>query len=163
VPGDLAGVGAAGALARADRAVCLDVARVEVERHRLPLEQAVHASEEVVERAVELAEVPERETTQEAPERRRLGQGVAPQLLLGRVGAQQGDVLEAVAAGDQRLAEREDHLGRRIAARALLDRDPIEQLRQPEPVGELAHEHETGVGCDLLTRGGDLDQRRPSC
>jgi hypothetical protein len=42
VPGDLAGVGAACALPRAGRAVMLDHGRVELERHRLPLEQRMH-------------------------------------------------------------------------------------------------------------------------
>jgi hypothetical protein len=86
---------------------------------------------------------------------------MAPQPLLGRVGPHDREIVEALAAGDQRLAEGEDRLRRRVAAPALLNRDRIEQLPHPEALDELADEHEAGVRRDLLAGGRDLDQRRP--
>lgn len=163
MPGDLARVGAVGALARADRAVVLDQRRVEVERRLRTLEQRMDAGEELVERAVELAEMAEREAAQEAPERGRVRKPVAAEGLLGAVATQEVDVVETLASGDQRLAEGEDRLCRRIPASAALDRDPFEQLRQAESIGELAHEHESGMGGHLLAGRGDLDQRRSPC
>jgi hypothetical protein len=134
-----------------------------VERHLLALEERADAGEEPVEGAIELADVAEVEARQEAPERRRIGDRVAAELLLGGVGAQDGRVFEALAARDQRLAERERLLRRGVAPLALLDRDRVEQLRELEALGELAHEQEPGVGCDLLAGGHDLHQRRPPC
>lgn len=88
----------------------LDIGRVQVERHRLPLHKRMHTSEDRVERPVELAEVAEAEAAQEAAERRRLRQPVTAQKLLRRIAAQQRDVVETLAAGDQRLAQAEDRL-----------------------------------------------------
>src|SRR6266542_1421745 len=128
MPGDLARVDAARSLPRADRAVMLDVARVQVERDRLPLEQRMHPGAQLIERPVELAEMAERETAQETPERRRLRQTMTTQQLLRRIGAQQRNVVEALAARDQRLAEREDRLRRRVTTPPLFHRQPVEQL-----------------------------------
>src|SRR3990170_7247427 len=161
VPGHLAGIGAACPLPRARGAVVLDEGRVEVERHLLALEQRADAGEEPVEGAVELADVAEVEARQKAPERRRVGDRVAAQLLLGCVGAQERRVLEALAARDQRLAERERLLRRGVTPLALLDRNRVEQLWELEALGEFAHQHEPGVRGDLLAGGSDLDQRRP--
>jgi len=60
----------------------LDVGRVQIERHCLPIEQRMHASEQLVERPVELADVTEAEAAQKAAERRRLGQTMTAQKLL---------------------------------------------------------------------------------
>jgi hypothetical protein len=68
VPGDLARIGAARALARADRPVVLNKRRVEVEGHLLPLEQGMDAREEAVEGVVQLTDVAEIEAGEEAPE-----------------------------------------------------------------------------------------------
>src|SRR5712692_9695959 len=132
MPGDLTGVGAARPLPRAGGAVVLDERRVEVERHLLALEQRADAGEEPVEGAIELADVAEVEARQEAPESGRVGDSVAAELLLGCVGAQDRRVLETLATRDQRLAERERLLRRRVAPLAFLDRNRVEQLGQPE-------------------------------
>ena len=79
MPSNLAGVDAARALPGADRAVVLDVARVQIERQRRPAtEQRVDAGEDGTKRAVELPDVAEVEAGEEAPERRRIGDGVTP-------------------------------------------------------------------------------------
>ena len=83
----------------------LDIGRVEVERHRLPLEQRMDTREQLVERPVELAEVAEAEAAQKTTQRRRLRQTVTAQKLLRRIAAQERDVVEALAARDQRLAK----------------------------------------------------------
>jgi hypothetical protein len=163
VPADLARVGAARALPGADRPVVLDVGRIQIERHRLPIEQRMHAREQLVERPVELTDMTEAEAAQKASQRRRLGQPVTAQKLLRRVGPQQRHVVEALTAGDQRLAQAQDRLRRRVAAAALLHRHPVEQLSNPEPSGQLAHQDEPGVRCQLLRRRRHLDQRRPLC
>ncbi len=72
------------------------------------------------------------------------------QLLLGRIGAKQRRIVETLTAGDQRLAEGEHRLAGRIAAVALLDRDPVQQPRHRQRLGQLAHKHKPGVGGDLL-------------
>jgi hypothetical protein len=141
----------------------LDVGRVQVERHRLPLEQRMHAREQPVERAVELADVAEAEAAQKPAERRRLRQPVTAQKLLRRVAAQQRDVVQALAASDQRLAQPEDRLPGRVAATALLHRHTVEQLADAEPTGQLAHEHQPSMRRQLLRRGRHPDQRRPLC
>jgi hypothetical protein len=124
----------------------------------------MHASEQLVERPVELADVTEAEAAQKAAERRRLWQPMTAQKFLGRVGPQKRDIVEALAAGDQRLAQAEDRLCRRVAAAALLHRDEtVEQLTDSEPTSQLAHQHEPGMRRQLLRRGGNLDQRRPLC
>jgi hypothetical protein len=112
VPADLALVAAARPLPGTDRAVMLDVGRVDVERHRLPVEQRMHTREQLVECPVELADVTEAEAAQKTAERRRLGQPVTAQKLLRRVGPHQRDVVEALAASDQRLTQAEDRLRR---------------------------------------------------
>src|SRR6266540_786160 len=126
MPGDLAGVGAARALAGAGRAVVLDQRRVEVERDRLPVEQRVDTSKELIESTVELADVAETEARQEAAERRRVGHRVATKPLLGRVATKQRRVVETLSPGDQRLAERQRLLRGRITTPALLDGDRVE-------------------------------------
>ena len=163
MPGDLALVRATRPLPGAGRAVVLDVGRVQVERHRLPIQQRLHARKQLVERPVELADVTEVEAAQKAAERRRLGQPVTAQQLLRRVGPQNRDVVEAVATGDQRLAQAEDRLRRRVAAPALLHRHPVEQLVDAKPLSELPHQHEPGMRRQLLRRRGHPDQRRPLC
>jgi hypothetical protein len=72
-------------------------------------------------------------------------------------------VVEALTTGDQRLAQAEDRLRRRVATPALLHRHPVEQLANAEPVGQFPHEHKPGMRRDLLRRGRDPDQRRPLC
>ncbi len=141
----------------------LDVGRVEVERHRFAIEQRMHTRKQLVERPIELADMAETEATQKAAQRRRLRQPVTAQKLLRRITAQQRHVVEALTARDQRLAQAEDRLRRRITAPALLHRHPVEQLTDTEPASQLAHEHEPRVRRDLLTRGRHLDQRRPLC
>ena len=163
VPGDLARVGAARSLTRADRAVVLDEGGVEVERHPVARKERLDAREQLVERAVELPQVAEREARKEAAERGRVGDGVASQQLLGRVGAQQAGVVEAVAATDQRFTESEGRLGGRVATLSLLDRDRVEKLWQAEPSDELAHEHEAALGRQPLRRALDPDRRRSPC
>ncbi len=163
VPADLALVGAARPLSGADRAVVLDVGCVQVERHRLPIKQRMHTREDLVERPVELAEVAEAEAAQKAAERRRLGQPVPAQQRLRRIGSQQRDVVEAFPAGDQRLAQTEDHLRRRITTLALLHRHPVKQLVDAQPLSELPHQHKPGMCRQLLRRRRDTDQRRPLC
>jgi hypothetical protein len=123
----------------------------------------MHAAKQLIERPVELADVTEAEAAQEAAERRRLRQAMTAQKLLRRIAAQQRDVVEALTARDQRLAQAEDRLRRRVAASALLHRHPVEQLADAEPARQLAHEHEPGVRSHLLRRSNDLDQRRPLC
>lgn len=108
----------------------LDVGRIQIERHRLPIEQRVHAREHLVERPVELTDMTEAEAAQKASQRRRLGQPVTAQKLLRRVGQQQRHVVEALTASDQRLAQAQDRLRRRVAAAALLQRHPVEQRHQ---------------------------------
>ena len=123
----------------------------------------MHAREQLIERPVELAEMAERETAQETPERRRLRQPMTAQQLLRRVGAQQCHVVEALAARDQRLAQAQDRLRRRITTLALLYCHPIKQLLDAEPLSELPHQHKPGMRRQLLRRGDDPDQRRPPC
>ena len=77
VPGDLAGVGAARALAGADRAVVLDKRRVEVERRLPTLDERVDAGKQLVEGPVELADMAEVEARKEAPQRGGTGDRVA--------------------------------------------------------------------------------------
>src|SRR6266849_1364718 len=125
MPRHLAFVGAARPLPRADRAMVLDVGRIEIERHRLPTEQRMHARKQLVERPVELTDMAEAEAAQKPAERRRLGQTVTAQKLLSRIAAQKRDVVEALTAGDQRLTQAEDRLRRRVAATALLHRDTV--------------------------------------
>jgi hypothetical protein len=72
----------------------------------------MHARKQLVERPVELADVTEAEAAQKAAERRRLGQPVPAQQLLRRVGPQKRDIVEALAAGNQRLAQAQDRLRR---------------------------------------------------
>ena len=163
MPADLALVGAARPLPGADRTVLLDVGGVQVERHRLPLEQRLHARKQPVERPVQLADVAETETAQEPAERRRLGQTMTAQELLRRIGAQQRDIVEALAAADQRLAQAENRLRRRISPPTLLHRHPVEQLANAEPTRQLAHQHQPGMRRQLLRRRGHPDQRRPLC
>ena len=163
MPADLAFVGAACPLPRADRAVMLDVGRVQVERHRLPLKQRMRTRKQVVECPVELADMTEAEAAQKAAERCRLRQTVTAQKLLRRIAAQKRNVVEALPASDQRLAQTEDRLPRRVTATALLHRHPVEQLTNPKPVRQLAHQHEPGMRRQLLRRGGDPDHRRPLC
>ena len=67
----------------------------------------MHTRKQLVERPVELAEVAEAEAAQEPTERRRLRQPVPAQQLLRGIGAQQRDIVEALAARDQRLAQAE--------------------------------------------------------
>ncbi len=163
MPADLAFVGAACPLPGADRAVVLDVGRVQVERHRFPIEQRMHAREQLLECPVELADVAETEAAQKAAERRRLRQPVTAQKLLRRIAAQKRDVVKALAAGDQRLTQPEDRLRRRVTPAALLHRHAVEQLANPEPARQLTHQHQPGVRRQLLRRGRHLDQRRPLC
>ena len=107
----------------------LDIARVEVERHLLAaLDQRVHAREQLIERTVQLADVPEREAAQEAAECGRVGQAMPAQGRLRLISAQQRKIVEALAARDQRLAEGEHRLRGAVAALALLDRDRVDQL-----------------------------------
>ena len=104
-----------------------DVGRIEVERQLLaPLEHVVDAREGLLERTVELPDVPQREATQETTERGRVGKTVTAEELLGGVGAQERHVVEALAAHDERLAQGEDRLRRRVPALPLLDRDLLE-------------------------------------
>jgi hypothetical protein len=104
----------------------LDIGCIQVERDRLPIEQRMHASEQLVECPVELADMTEAEAAQKAAQRRRLGQAVTAQKLLRRIGTQQCDIIEALAAGDQRLAERKDRLRRRVATLTLLHGHSVE-------------------------------------
>jgi len=154
MPADLALVGAACPLPRTDRSVVLDIGRVQVERRRLPIEQRMHPGEHLVERPVELADVPQAEAAQKAAERRRLRQPVTAQKLLRRIAAHQRDVVEALAARDQRLAQTEDRLRRRVAAAALLHRHTVEQLAKAKPADQFAHEDEPGMRRQLLRRRG---------
>lgn len=163
MPGHLPGPDAARALPRPDRPVVLDVARVEVRRHPLAHDERVDPGEEEIERPVELADVPEREAAQETAQRRRVGDGMAAQLLLRLIAAHHHRVVETLAARDQRLAEGEDRLRRAVAAPPLLQRQRVKQLGQAERIGQLAHEHEPGMRGDLLGRAGDPDQRRSPC
>jgi hypothetical protein len=50
----------------------LDQRRVEIQRHRLTLEQRIHARKQQVERPLDLPDAPEVETRQETAERRRI-------------------------------------------------------------------------------------------
>jgi DNA-binding transcriptional regulator YbjK len=88
---------------------------------------------------------------------------VTAQKLLRRITAHKRNVVEALAAGDQRLAQAEDRLRRRVTAAALLHRDTVEQLADPEPARQLSHEYEPSVRRQPLRRGRDLDHRRPLC
>jgi hypothetical protein len=160
MPRDLARVAATRALPRASRAVVFDQRRVNVESHLLTLDERVDAGEELVEGAVELAEVAKPEAAQETPERGRVGEAVPAQRRLRFIRAQERCVVKTLAADDQRLAEGERRLRGAIAALALLDRDRVDQLRDAEASEELAHEHEPRLSRDLLSRGRDLDQRR---
>jgi hypothetical protein len=98
----------------------------------------VDAREGSVEGAVELPEVAEPQAPKKAAERRRIGQSLATEELLGGVGAHERDVVEILAAGDERLAEAADRL-RRTAPRSEWSRprrwiEPIAQfpfLRAP--------------------------------
>jgi len=122
--------------------VVLDEARVQVERHLLTANnERVHAREQLVKRAVQLAEVPERETPEEAPDRRRVGQAAAAQHRLPLVPAEQANIVEALTARNQHLAEGEDRLRRRVTSPAPLDADPVKQPWQPELLCKLADEH----------------------
>lgn len=150
VPGDLASVGAARTLTRADRAMMLDQRRVEIERDHRPLEQRMDAPKQLLQGALELADVAKVEAAEEAAERRRIRHRVTAQLLLSRIAPQERRVVETLAARDQRLAQRQRLLRRRIAAVALLDRDLVQQRRYRQRLGQLAHEHKPGVGGDLL-------------
>ena|SRR5215216_1060299 len=123
----------------------------------------MNAREELVEHFVELREMAEVEAAQEAPERRRIGQAVAAQALLRSVRAREPCVVEAIAAGDQRLADRKRRLSGRVTAPTALDGDPVEQLVDAEPRCELADQHEAGVSGDLLRRALDLDALRCCC
>ena len=123
----------------------------------------MHTLEQLVEGPVELANVAEGKPAQKTAERRRLRQPVTAQKLLRRIAAQQRNIVEALAARDQRLTQAEDRLRRRIAAAALLHRHTIEQLANPEPTGQLAHKHQPGMRRQLLRRGRNPDQRRPLC
>ena len=76
MPANLALVGAARPLPRPDRAVMLDIGRVEIERHRFPIELRMHTGEHLVEGPVELADVTETEATQKTTHRRRLRQAM---------------------------------------------------------------------------------------
>jgi hypothetical protein len=138
MPSNLAGIGAVGALARAGRPVMLDQGRVQIERHRLPLEERMHARKQLVERALEPADVAQAEAAQKPADRGRVGQTMTPQQRLRGVRPQQRDVLEALAACDQRLAQPEDRLRGRVAAIALLHRHPLEQPANAKPAGQLA-------------------------
>src|SRR3972149_2951573 len=128
-----------------------------------PPHKRVHTREQLLERPVELADVTEAEAAQKAAERRRLRQTMTAQKLLRRIAAKKPNVGEALAADDQRLAQAEDRLRRRVAAHALLHRHPVEQLTHPEPAGQLAHQYEPGMRRQLLPRSGDPDHRRPLC
>jgi hypothetical protein len=163
VPGDLARVDATRPLPRADPTVMLDVTRVQIERHRLPVEQRMRTRKQLVEHAIQLRDVAEREAAQEATERRRFRKSVPAQKLPRRIAAQQRDVLQALAAPNQRLHQRQNRLRRRVAAPPLHHPHPIQQLAQPEPTGKPAHQHQARVRSDLLTGSGHPDQRRPPC
>src|SRR5207248_5768835 len=73
MPGDLAGVGAARTLPRAGWPVVLDQRRVEIERHRLPLEQRMHARKQLLDRPLELADVAGVEAGTDTAQSRRIG------------------------------------------------------------------------------------------
>src|SRR6266508_5672867 len=122
MPGDFAGIGAARALTGAGWPVMLDQGRVEIERDRFPLEQRMHPRKQLLERPVELAQMPKVEARQKAAERRRIGHRMASQLLLRRVAAKQRCIVETLTARDQRLTQRKRLLRRRIAASPLLHR-----------------------------------------
>src|SRR5262249_39675660 len=104
MPGHLARIGAARAVARSRRPMVLDEGGVEVKRDLFADLQGVDTREQPLKRAIELPEVPEAEAAQEAPQRRRLGQAVAAERRLGLIGAQHLDVVQALTARDQRLA-----------------------------------------------------------
>jgi hypothetical protein len=116
-----------------------------------------------VERALELADVAEVEAREKATERRRIRHRMPAQLLLRLVCTKQRRIVETLAARDQRLAQRQRLLRRRVAARPLLHRHLIEQLGNTERVRELTHQHKPRMRRHLLTRRGDLDRRRPPC
>src|SRR2546430_15894192 len=111
----------------------LDIGRLQIERPPLPLEQGVHTRKQRLERPIELADVTEAEAAQKTAERRRLRQTVATQTLLRRIAAQKRHIVEALATRDQRLAQTEDRLRRRVAATSLLHRHPAEQIPDAEP------------------------------
>jgi hypothetical protein len=100
--------------------VVLDQGRVQVERHRLPPEQRLHTPKQAVKSAVELTDVTEVEAREKPPQRGRVRHRVTAQLLLRRVGTQQRRIVEILAADDQRLAQRQHLLRRRIAARPVI-------------------------------------------
>jgi hypothetical protein len=141
----------------------LDQRRVEIERHRLPPKQRMHARKQLLEGTVELAQMPEVEARQEAAERGRIRHRVATQQRLRAVSAKQRRVVEALAARDQRLAQRQRLLRRRVTAGALLHRHLVEQLRHTQRRGQLPHQHEPRVRRHLLRRRRNPDQRRPPC
>jgi uncharacterized tellurite resistance protein B-like protein len=115
--------------------VVLDERRVEIERDLLAArKQRPDTREEMIKRPVQLADMAEREASQEAPERARLGQAVAAQRRLRLIRTQKANILQALAAGDHRLAEGEDRLPRHIAALAPLDRDRVKQHTDTEPI-----------------------------
>ncbi len=78
MPGDLAGVGAARALPGADPPVVLDQGRIQIERHHPPVEQRMHAHKQLLERALELAQMPQAEAREESAERGRIGHRMTP-------------------------------------------------------------------------------------
>lgn len=123
----------------------------------------MHTHKQLLERPLELTQMPEIEARQKAAERRRIRDRVPAQLLLCAVGAQQRGIVEALAAGDQRLAQRQRLLRRRKATAALLHRDLVEQLGNAERGHQLPHQHEPRMRRHPLTRRRDLDQRRPPC
>ena len=161
VPGDLAGVGAAGALPRARRAVVLDQRRVEIECHRSRSSSGCTRANSSSRARSSWPIWPRLKRARKRPSV--VGSGTAwPAAAPGPVSTEQRRVVETLAARDS-VSQSARSLARRVTTPALLDRDRVSSSGSTERHRELAHQHEPSVRSHLLRRGGDLDQRRPPC
>jgi hypothetical protein len=166
----------AGAVARRAllaTAVDLEHRRVQVDRDRLaritcqrPIQPLAGARQAALDGLTQTA--PEALGQLQRRRRRRHPRDRA-QVRPGRVGAQLLDLVEALAADQLRLRQRDDQLAARHATAAALDRHraplagklAVDQLDQPRPARQLAHAHQPRERRQPLIVGAKTIRPRP--
>jgi hypothetical protein len=131
-----------------------------------PVKPAAHAGQRPLDR---LDVTPAEATGQLAGGRRRRHPHRGAQPRAGAVATQLLDVVKALAADQLGLGQRDDQLTARHAPAADLHRRgptlgrklAVDQLHQPQPLGDLAGDRQPGVGRDALIVGAKLNPSGP--
>jgi hypothetical protein len=112
---------------------------VHIDGHRLlprPGARRPRPGKELLGGPIELADVPEGEGAQERPQRAGRHHPVA-QHRRGRAGAQHSSVVDAVAAGHQRMHQGQHLTARTMRAGAVAQVDqPVDHRLHPQPLGQ---------------------------